>query len=184
MRTEQGAAAVFAHEVGYAHAQVATARVGELPGRLLPVAKNFGRLVAIHQLAVADGVRRAGADDRARLRDRYVWIHLGQIAAGMIPTPGGALIGAAKGFGIGQIADRLLATYYTRPLADDAADRRSTADRITRAEEEATKLLVQRLAATTPGSSPAAALVSDAFQAGQHDAEEYLLPDVPHQGGS
>jgi hypothetical protein len=82
----------------------------------------------------------------------------------------------------------LLSRYYTRPLAAHAAARRTESRAIGAAEERASKLLVHRLLEQTAAGSAIGrrlgpADVSDAFQAGQRDADEYLLPEADGSGG-
>ncbi len=180
MSSERGTATLFAHQIGYAQALLSDARA--TTARLRPVAKNYGRLSALHQMALDEAARRADADERDRMRNRDVWIQLARIAVGMIPFRDlGVVVGAARGFTISRVADGILARYYTRPLARDAAARQAASSVAGTAEERASKLLVQRLLARlatgiAAGREPSPAEVSDAFQAGQRDADEYLLP--------
>lgn len=189
MHTERGTATLFAHQFGYAQALLTAARGTGRADPIRPLAKNYGRLSALHQMALTDAARRADIDEQARLRNRAVWVHLAQIAVGMIPGPNvGVVIGAARGFAMSRAADALLYRYYTRPLATHAAARRNDGLAIGAAEERASKLLVQRLlertaAGTAIGRDLGPAAVSDAFQAGQRDADEYLLPDAAGFGG-
>ncbi len=188
MHTERGTATLFAHQFGYAQALLAAVHDDGGSGPVRPLAKNYGRLSALHQMALTDVARRAGLDEQARLRNRTVWLHLAQIAVGMIPGPDlGVVIGAARGFAVSRAAGALLYRYYTRPLATHAAARTTESRAIGTAEERASKLLVQRLLSQTAagaaiGRTLGPAAVSDAFQAGQRDADEYLLPEAAGSG--
>jgi hypothetical protein len=189
MHAERGTATLFAHQFGYAQALLTAVRDDGRAGPVRPLAKNYGRLSALHQMALTDAARRADIDEQARLRNRTVWLHLAQIAVGMIPGPDvGIVIGAARGFAVSRAADALLSRYYTRPLATHAAARRTESRAIGAAEERASKLLVHRLleqtaAGSAIGRTLGPAEVSDAFQAGQRDADEYLLPEAAGSGG-
>ncbi len=180
MHTERGTATLFAHQTGYARELLSDARA--TTAVLRPVAKNYGRLSALHQMALDDSARRAGVDEQARLRNREVWVLLAKIAVGMIPFPhAGVVVGVARGLTISHLADGLLQRYYTRPVAQYAAARLAASAAAGGAEERASKLLVQHLggqraAGTAAGRDSGPGAVSDAFQAGQRDAEEYLVP--------
>lgn len=188
MRSSSGSAQIYAHQAAYA-ATLFFAKESQHAARALhTIAKNYGRLAEIHQTAVLAQARAADAVDNEQLQNRLVWIRMAATIVGAIPLPKLPMIlaqgaGQARGLGTSWVADRLTRKFFGEPLGSSFARHRSAALHIAHSEEVHSKLFVNWLARAAErdgragwGEITAEVSVSDAFQAGQRDVTDSLLP--------
>jgi len=162
MQSADGAADIYAHQAVYA-AAIIDRQLGERgpSSTLAEISLNYGRLSKIHELALTHDATVAHADEQERLRNRTTWVTMATMAAGAIPIPGlmqlgrlgATAVGLGKGIGLSRISQLLKEKYYATPLEKDAARRNEEAQKLTEAEEHATRRYVAALAKRLGSSS-------------------------------
>lgn len=192
MRSSSGTVYIYSHQAAFAVALYFTKEAKEASGALHTIAKNYGRLAAIHQDAVLAQAREANAADNEQLQNRLVWIQMATTVLGVIPLPKLPMIlaqgaGQARGLGTSWVADQLRRKFFSKPLDSYSAQQLSEATHVAHSEEVRSKLLINWLARAAErdgragwGEITAEVLASDAFQAGQEDVNGSLLHEMRH----